>query len=156
MRHCILLSRRRTGHPHIRDISLAREILQRHSGAMILAVSSQTIFLKRSTLQSVKRSYVRLATQRTVGLPNLLPSNALFPSCVTYRRQSEPIVVRIPQPDSQLIVQLHGQDLSFDPPVLSFAKSAEASFRITGTGLGQKTMVIACTGSNAPNYADCL
>ena len=76
-----------------------------------------------------------------------------IPSRVTYRRQSEPVIVRLPQPDPALTIQLFGQDLTFEPAVLSFAKSAEASFRITGTGLGQKTVVMACFGPNAPNYS---
>ncbi|KAL5484779.1 hypothetical protein ACEPAI_7421 [Sanghuangporus weigelae] len=75
------------------------------------------------------------------------------PSRITYRRQSEPIVVRIPQVDTMLMIQLFGQDLIFDPPVLTFAKSTEASFRVTGTAFGPKTMVMACSGPNAPNYS---
>ena len=75
------------------------------------------------------------------------------PSRITYRRQSEPIVVRIPQVDSLLTIQLFGQDLIFDPPVLTFARSTEASFRVTGTAFGPKTMVMACSGPNSPNYS---
>ena len=74
------------------------------------------------------------------------------PPRITYRRQSEPIVVRIPQPDPHLTIELFGQDLTFDPPVLKFTKSAEASFRITGTSFGLKPLVLACMGPNAPNY----
>ncbi|KAI5115974.1 hypothetical protein M0805_002624 [Coniferiporia weirii] len=76
-----------------------------------------------------------------------------IPSRITYRRQSEPIVVRIPQTDSQLTIQLYGQDLTFDPPVLTFARSTEASFRMTGTAFGPKTMIMACSGPAAPNYS---
>ncbi|KAH8119643.1 hypothetical protein DFH11DRAFT_1566213 [Phellopilus nigrolimitatus] len=75
------------------------------------------------------------------------------PSRITYRRQSEPIVVRIAQVDPQLTIQLYGQDLTFDPPVLTFTKSTEASFRVTGTAFGPKTMIMACAGPNAPNYS---
>lgn len=76
-----------------------------------------------------------------------------IPARITYMRQSEPIVVRIPQPDAQLTVTLHGQGLVFDPPVLSFARTAEASFRVTGTAFGSHTLILACSGLAAPNYA---
>ncbi|KAI0633900.1 hypothetical protein C8Q77DRAFT_822680 [Trametes polyzona] len=76
-----------------------------------------------------------------------------LPPRLTYRVQSEPVVLRIPQPDPHLSIQLFGQDLVFDPPVLTFAKSAEASFRVTGTQLGQKTIVMWRTGANALAYA---
>ncbi|KAH9176580.1 hypothetical protein EDB89DRAFT_2112571 [Lactarius sanguifluus] len=63
-----------------------------------------------------------------------------IPSRLTYRMQSEPIIVRIPQVDPSLTIYLHGNELIFDPPYLSFTRSAEASFRITGMGLGLKTV----------------
>jgi serine/arginine repetitive matrix protein 2 len=74
------------------------------------------------------------------------------PTRLTYRVQSEPIVLRIPQPDPQLNIHLYGQGLIFDPPVLAFAKSSEASFRITGTSLGSKTMIMSRSGPNALLY----
>ncbi|KAG2115633.1 hypothetical protein DEU56DRAFT_840676, partial [Suillus clintonianus] len=48
----------------------------------------------------------------------------------TYRVQSEPVVIRIPRPDPHFSIKLFGHGLVFDPPVLSFAESAEASFRV--------------------------
>ncbi|KAI0790778.1 hypothetical protein C8Q75DRAFT_760596 [Abortiporus biennis] len=75
-----------------------------------------------------------------------------IPARLTYRVQSEPIVLRIPQPDPQLTIQLFGQDLIFDPPVLNFAKSSEASFRITGTSLGPKSIIMWRSGPNALAY----
>ncbi|OSC99335.1 hypothetical protein PYCCODRAFT_1373281 [Trametes coccinea BRFM310] len=76
-----------------------------------------------------------------------------LPPRLTYRMQSEPIILRIPQPDAHLTIQLFGQDLVFDPPVLSFAKSAEVSFRVTGTQLGSKTIIMWRAGPNALAYA---
>ena len=74
------------------------------------------------------------------------------PSRLTYAVQSEPIVLRIPQADPQLSIQLYGQGLKFDPPVLTFTKSSEASFRVTGTALGSKTMIMSRSGPNAIMY----
>ncbi|KLO19415.1 hypothetical protein SCHPADRAFT_885330 [Schizopora paradoxa] len=103
---------------------------------------------------SVRQEKLCQARNPTNGrAPQPISFKRAIPSCITYRRQSEPVIIKIPQADPHLSIQLHGQDLTFDPPVLSFAKSAEASFRITGTGLGHKTMVIGCSGSNAPNYS---
>lgn len=76
-----------------------------------------------------------------------------LPTCLTYKVQSDPIILRISQPDPQLIIQLHGQDLVFDPPILTFSKSSEASFRVMGTSLGQKTMVMCRSGPNALKYS---
>ena len=76
-----------------------------------------------------------------------------LPPRLTYRIQSDPIILRIPQPDAQLTIQLFGQDLVFDPPVLTFSKSSEVSFRVTGTALGNKTIIMWRSGPNALAYS---
>jgi len=76
-----------------------------------------------------------------------------LPSRLTYKVQSEPVVIRIPQTDPNLTIELFGHNLAFDPPVLSFAKSSEASFRVTGTLFGLTTMLMLRSGSNALLYA---
>jgi serine/arginine repetitive matrix protein 2 len=76
-----------------------------------------------------------------------------LPMRLTYRIQSEPIILRIPQPDPDLSIQLFGPDLIFDPPTLTFAKSSEASFRITGTSLGPKRITMRRSGSTALLYS---
>lgn len=75
-----------------------------------------------------------------------------LPTRLTYRIQSEPIILRIPQPDPHLTIQLFGQDLVFDPPVLSFVRSSETSFRVTGTSLGPKTIIMWRSGPNGILY----
>ncbi|KAI0315140.1 hypothetical protein OF83DRAFT_1174122 [Amylostereum chailletii] len=74
------------------------------------------------------------------------------PPRLTYRMQSEPVIVRIPQADPTLMIHLHGQDLIFDPPFLTFTRTPEASFRITGTSLGLKTVTYSRAGANALLY----
>lgn len=76
-----------------------------------------------------------------------------LPSRLTYKVQSEPVVIRIPQPDPNFTIELFGHNLAFEPPVLSFAKSSEASFRVTGTLFGLTTMLVLRSGSNALLYA---
>ncbi|KAG2140097.1 hypothetical protein DEU56DRAFT_980112 [Suillus clintonianus] len=66
-----------------------------------------------------------------------------LPPWLTYRVQSEPVVIRIPQPDPHFSIKLFGHDLVFDPPVLSFAESAEASFRVTGRFFGHHKLWVA-------------
>jgi hypothetical protein len=75
-----------------------------------------------------------------------------MPSRLTYRLQSEPIIVRIPQIDPSLTIHLHGNELIFDPPYLVFNRSPEASFRITGTALGLKTVSFSRSGPSALQY----
>jgi hypothetical protein len=43
--------------------------------------------------------------------------------------------------------------MTFEPPVLQFGKSSEASFRITGTSLGSKVMIMWRSGPNALRYS---
>jgi serine/arginine repetitive matrix protein 2 len=76
-----------------------------------------------------------------------------IPSRLTYRLQSEPIIVRIPQADPSLTIHLHGIELIFDPPYLVFTRSAEASFCITGTALGFKTVSFSRSGPSALLYS---
>jgi len=52
-----------------------------------------------------------------------------------------------------LTIELYGQDMTFDPPVLQFVRSAEASFRIMGTSLGSKTVTMCRSGPNAVKYS---
>ena len=76
-----------------------------------------------------------------------------LPARLTYKIQSEPIILRIPHVDPSFSIQLYGQDLVFDPPVLTFSKSSEASFRVMGTSLGSKTVTLCRSGPNAVIYA---
>lgn len=76
-----------------------------------------------------------------------------LPSRLTYKAQSEPIVFRLPQQDPHFTIELYGQDLIFDPPILQFSRSSEASFRVTGASLGLKTMTMCRSGPNAIKYS---
>ena len=76
-----------------------------------------------------------------------------LPSRLTYKAQSEPIVFRLPQQDPHFTIELYGQDLIFDPPILQFSRSSEASFRVTGASLGLKTMTLCRSGPNAIKYS---
>ncbi|KAJ6499224.1 hypothetical protein C8R45DRAFT_864618 [Mycena sanguinolenta] len=76
-----------------------------------------------------------------------------LPTRLTYKVQSDPIILRIQQADPDLTIQLFGHDLVFDPPCLTFARSSEASFRVTGTSLGPKSMIMCRSGPNALKYS---
>ncbi|KAL7417925.1 Sec7 domain-containing protein, partial [Mrakia frigida] len=71
---------------------------------------------------------------------------------LTYKVQSEAMCINIPDPDAHFSIRMHGAGLKFDPPVLNFANSSQATFRITGTSLGQKTILFSRTGANAALY----
>ncbi|KAI6026241.1 hypothetical protein BKA83DRAFT_4240649 [Pisolithus microcarpus] len=58
-----------------------------------------------------------------------------LPPRLTYRVQSEP-------PDPNFAIELFGQDLTFEPPILTFAK-------ITGTSFGLRTVTMLRCGPNA-------
>ncbi|CDZ98841.1 Pattern-formation protein/guanine nucleotide exchange factor [Phaffia rhodozyma] len=80
----------------------------------------------------------------------LLPSQ--LPSKLTYMVPSELIYITMPEMDPNLVIRLHGTGLTFDPPVLTFTQNSRASFTVTGTSLGTKTMLISRTGDSSPLY----
>lgn len=104
---------------------------------------------------SIRRERLSQARVAGPGQPSDIPITIkkALPPRLTYRIQSEPIILRIPQPDTQLTIQLFGQDLVFDPPVLTFSRSAEASFRVTGTSLGPKSIIMWRSGPTALLYS---
>ncbi|GAA5848826.1 hypothetical protein JCM8547_006358 [Rhodosporidiobolus lusitaniae] len=71
---------------------------------------------------------------------------------LTYRSPSDVFTITIPEPDPKFTIKLHGNDLQFHPPVLSFARSNTQSFRVTGNALGVRVMVLIKRGANAPRY----
>ncbi|KAJ3176326.1 hypothetical protein HDU87_005368 [Geranomyces variabilis] len=75
-----------------------------------------------------------------------------FPSRLTLKHTSAPILVRIPFPDPHLRIHLYGQDLQFSPQILTFAEQPTASFTIRGTGLGRKLVFFSKRGPAARRY----
>jgi serine/arginine repetitive matrix protein 2 len=104
------------------------------------------VSIRREPLSQARNSAHSTSPDQLIVLKRPISSR------LTYRLQSEPIIVRIPQADPSLTIHLHGNELIFDPPYLVFARSAEASFRITGTALGLKTVSFSRSGSSAPLY----
>ena len=103
---------------------------------------------------SIRSEHLTQARAVVPGEPDItIVAKRALPTRLTYRVQSEPVILRIPHPDPDLSIQLFGQDLIFDPPVLTFSKSPEASFRITGTSLGPKRITMRRSGSNALLYS---
>ncbi|KAF9263260.1 hypothetical protein L218DRAFT_865390 [Marasmius fiardii PR-910] len=92
-------------------------------------------------------------TQATGTADIIITNKRPLPPRLTYKVTSEPVSFRIPQPDPQFCIHLYGQDLIIDPPVLTFEKSSEARFRVTGTSLGPKTIIMHRSGPNALKYA---
>ena len=102
--------------------------------------------IKREPLSQARSSAHSTTPDQLIVLKRPIPSR------LTYRLQSEPIIVRIPQADPSLTIHLHGDELIFDPPYLAFNRSAEASFRITGKALGLKTVSFSRSGPSALLY----
>ncbi|KAG7098683.1 hypothetical protein E1B28_000597 [Marasmius oreades] len=92
-------------------------------------------------------------TQATGKADIIISNKRPLPPRLTYKVTSEPVSFRIPQPDPHFCIHLYGQDLIIDPPVLTFEKSSEARFRVTGNSLGPKTIIMRRSGSNALKYA---
>ncbi|KAG6832618.1 hypothetical protein H0H92_014454 [Tricholoma furcatifolium] len=75
-----------------------------------------------------------------------------IPASLTWRVESEPIILRIPRSDPGLVIELFGQDLIFEPPILTFAKSPEVSFRVKSNVLGSRSVIMRRAGPNAVKY----
>ncbi|KIY66870.1 hypothetical protein CYLTODRAFT_423020 [Cylindrobasidium torrendii FP15055 ss-10] len=107
----------------------------------------------RDVFEAVLREQLcmAVATERTNELMNITIKRRL-PEQLTYKTQSDPIFLRIPQPDAHLTIYLYGNGLVFDPPVLTFARSTEACFRVTGNSLGPKTFLMYRSGPSALKY----
>ncbi|KAL0578759.1 hypothetical protein V5O48_003257 [Marasmius crinis-equi] len=91
-------------------------------------------------------------TQATGSADITITNKRPLPPVLTYKVTSEPVSFRIPQADPHFRIHLYGQDLIIDPPVLTFEKSSEARFRVTGTSLGPKTIIMCRSGPNALKY----
>ena len=76
-----------------------------------------------------------------------------LPTRLTYAQPAEPVTLVIPAPDPDLAVRLYAQDTTFEPPVLTFSTSNEASFTMWTKTLGPKHIVFVRAGRNARFYA---
>lgn len=103
------------------------------------------------SMQQLQNAYNQ-AFRLNAGPPRLVKAEGL-PSRLTYRVTSDPVHVRIAYPDPWFYIQLQGKDLLFDPPELRFEKSPEATFRVTGTSLGVKSIIMFRGGDHAAEYS---
>ncbi|KDQ10107.1 hypothetical protein BOTBODRAFT_178478 [Botryobasidium botryosum FD-172 SS1] len=111
--------------------------------------------------KSLERIYESVRKEKLAPALDSSSAHMLIPATLTPSRISERlttrvpsdvITIKIPRPDANFSIRLLGQDLDFEPPVLSFATSCEASFRIIGHKLGSKTAIFQRVGSNAALY----
>ena len=86
--------------------------------------------------------------EREFGLQVILKP-ARLPSKITYQVWSEPIQIAIPTSDREFGIQLIGDGLEFDPPLLDFSRKADATFRVRGTALGTKSLLFNRLGKHA-------
>lgn len=106
---------------------------------------------------SIRKDRLQQAADNSVvgGIPEteVIIHPSKLPNRLTYRTASENISLTIPKVDPKFAIKLVGQDLRFEPPVLSFARSRTATFRVTPTALGSKAMLFIRLGTNAHLYS---
>ncbi|CAE6419698.1 unnamed protein product [Rhizoctonia solani] len=100
-----------------------------------------------------QRIHQALDAREDAPVKSVVISPGHLPDRLTCRVASEPITIRIPEPDSDFTIRLYGQDLTFEPSVLDFSDSNEQTFKVVGNSFGTKTMIMARTGPNAALYA---
>ena len=100
--------------------------------------------------------------QEKISAPKEMPGDtrlavtvngATSPMHFIYRVKSDVVRVRIPAADPNFRIHLLGQGLLFEPPTLHFANSSEATFRVTGTALGTRSILYWRAGANAHLYS---
>lgn len=105
---------------------------------------------------SIRKDRLQQAADNAIvsGIPEIeiVTHPSRLPNRLTYRTASENISLTIPKVDPKFAIKLVGQDLRFEPPVLTFARSRTATFRVTPTALGSKAMLFIRLGQNAHLY----
>lgn len=76
-----------------------------------------------------------------------------MPSKLAYGLPSEPITISIPAPDPDFAIRLYGQDLEFDPPLLTFERTSLCSFTMVSKNVGPKCVIFARAGRNSRYYS---
>lgn len=120
-----------------------------HDSALVL--SDQTLLRIYS---SVKLDPVQqgLDKEEQEDMRVIRVEGAGFPAKLVFGVPSERIIISIPEKDSEFSLRLYGQDLQFDPPVLSFALTNSQSFTITSRALGVRHAVFVRAGRRARYY----
>jgi hypothetical protein len=72
-----------------------------------------------------------------------------MPDKLQYGAWSDDVIVSIPEADSDLCITLQGDGLEFEPSFLDFRQSGEQAFRVRGTAVGEKAVLMVRQGLNA-------
>ena len=133
------------------DEGLSREefvqTFRQHDPSNVL--SDQTLLRIYASIRSEPLAQA-LSSQEGRPLPVML--SAPVPSKLTYGQTSQPITVTIPEPDRDFAIRLYGQDITFDPPILTFGSSNSRSFTMTSRALGSRHIVFVRAGRNSRYY----
>ncbi|KDN36740.1 hypothetical protein K437DRAFT_271045 [Tilletiaria anomala UBC 951] len=121
---------------------------RRHDPASVL--SDQTLLRIYASIRAEPLAQA-LASKEGQPLPVML--SAPMPSKLTFGQTSQPITVTIPHPDRDLAIRIYGQDITFDPPILTFSHSNSRSFTMTSKVLGTRHIVFIRAGRNSRYYA---
>lgn len=129
-----------------------------HEFAEAVRAYDQRYSIKEDLLEDIYEA----VKQEKISAPKENPNDARLhveikgatnPMHFTYRFKSDFVRVRIPAPDPNFRIHLLGHGLIFEPPTLHFTNSAEATFRVTGTSLGTKSILYWRAGANAHLYS---
>ncbi|WFD35060.1 hypothetical protein MCUN1_001908 [Malassezia cuniculi] len=101
---------------------------------------------------SIQKYPLMCARRHGIRARTIYIDRATLPLSLVPGVASGPISVSLDTPDAELRLELYGDDLHFDPPVLSFASSPTAVFRVTSTGPGTRRMSFVRLGFSAPIY----
>lgn len=134
----------------ISDVSMATFIdsFRAHDPEMVLSDRTLSRIYSSVVSDTLAQSLFPQESNKRIGISVV----GALPSKLTFGVTSEPIKLRIPSKDRDFAIRLYGQDLTFDPPILTFDASNERSFTITSKSIGTKHAVFVRAGKNAQLY----
>lgn len=92
-----------------------------------------------------------LSSSEQAPLPVSLTSP--MPATLISNQPSPPVTVMIPHADRDFAIRLYGQDIHFDPPVLTFTHSPYRTFTMQSRSLGPRQVVFIRAGRKSRYYA---
>lgn len=101
---------------------------------------------------SIKNSPLTPARRAGTDVRTIYIDRATLPLALCPGVRSGPVRVSLDAPDPELRLELYGEDLRCDPPVLTFNQSPTVEFHVTSTGPGTKRVSFVRLGARAAAY----
>ena len=116
---------------------------------LVPAKTLEDIFfgVSRSVMRQAMTTHAHLECGREVEITPTIPTK------LSFNTWSERLTITIPDPDPDFRIHLRGEGVEFNPPILDFSESIEASFMFRGKALGSTSIIFDRRGEHALYYS---